>query len=164
MAENQRLNGSLEKVLVFTLLTHPPSHSCPAVCHTAQHYASLRIQCTGGEICSIGHAPDIKLMVEIYVVQVLADNADLDCRLIDAALEASGALGFDEEGSFPAAQQPLKGPKLASMPLGRWTQAEAQKRRSEAEAEVRVALIPKPYGGMVPLAMVRLCFVGVSLS
>ena len=69
--------------------------------------------------------------------QVLASNADLGTRLIDAALaqgaskEAAG--GGGEDGAPPPR---AAGEKLASVPLGRWSQAEAQQRCSEAAAEV----------------------------
>jgi hypothetical protein len=71
--------------------------------------------------------------------QALADNADLSGRLIDAALEASES-AF--EGSAAAAAAPAqRGGSLTSVPLGRWTQAEAQRRQSKAKAEVGTALL-----------------------
>ena len=68
-------------------------------------------------------------------MQVLASNADLGTRLIDAALApgAKEAVGGGEDG---ARQPRAAGEKLASVPLGRWSQAEAHQRRSEAAAEV----------------------------
>ena len=66
---------------------------------------------------------------------MLANNADLGTRLIDAAL-ASGAKEALAGGENGSRAPRAAGEKLASVPLGRWTQAEAQQRRSEAAAEV----------------------------
>ena len=66
-------------------------------------------------------------------LQVLSENAELSSRLIDVALTSDNDIfeaAFGDEVSS-------NGNGMATMPLGHWSQEATQKRRQEAQEEVR---------------------------